>query len=311
MAIRKELVGLGLDAGAATIQFHLAKTGPAPSVSTIWRVLKARGFVIPQPHKRPKSSWVRFVAELPNECWQADVTHWALADGTAVEILNVIDDHSRVVVASVALRVVRSVDVVRILHKAARKWGYPESLLTDNGAIFTASYRGGVGAIEPELLSLGIRIKHSRPYHPQTCGKVERFHQTMKRYLARADPAPTKKALQVELDRFVEYYNNVRPHRSIGRRTPMEAFEAREKSYPRGSRIDADGYRVRHDKVARGGTVTLRYRARLYHVGVGRAFAGQRVILLVAGREIRVLDLEGNQIRRLRLDPLKDYQPLL
>lgn len=311
VAMRKELVGLGLDAGAATIQSHLARRGPAPSVSSIWRVLRARGLVVPEPHKRPKSSWCRFEAELPNETWQADVTHWGLADATVVEILNVIDDHSRVVVAAQALAVVRSVDVVRILHKAAEKWGYPESLLTDNGAIFTASYRGGVGAIEPELLALGIRSKHSRPYHPQTCGKVERFHQTLKRYLVRADPAPTKKALQGDLDRFVEYYNHVRPHRGIGRRTPAEAFAAREKAFPKGPRIDADGYRVRHDKVSRGGTVTLRYRGRLYHVGVGRAYVGWRVILLVAGREIRILDLEGSQIRRLRLDPSKDYQALL
>ena len=182
VALRKELTDLGVDAGAATIHAHLARRGgEVPSVSTIWRVLKSRGFVVPQPHKRPKSSWRRFAAELPNECWQADVTHVALADGTFVEVLNVIDDHSRLCVASRVFVTARSADVARTLHRAAELLGYPASFLTDNGAIFTSTPRGGAGLFETELLSLGIATKHSRPYHPQTCGKVERFHQTLKK----------------------------------------------------------------------------------------------------------------------------------
>ena len=137
-----------------------------PSVSTIWRVLKARGFVTPQPHKRPKSSYTRFVAELPNECWQADVTHVEVADGVVFEVLNIIDDHSRLCVASRVFVSTRSPDVVRTLHRAAAQWGYPEKFLTDNGAIFTASKGGGVGDMEAELLWLGIASKHSRPYPP-------------------------------------------------------------------------------------------------------------------------------------------------
>jgi len=201
VALRKELDDAGYDSGAETIQIHLARLNTTvPSVSTIWRVLKARGFVTPQPHKRPKSSYVRFEAELPNECWQADVTHVAMADGTYMEILNIVDDHSRLCVASRAFVTTRSPDVVRTLHKAAERLGLPESLLTDNGAIFTASpRRNDSGAIEPELLSLGIRSKHSRPYHPQTCGKLERFHQTLKRHLAKQVTATTKKQLQVQL----------------------------------------------------------------------------------------------------------------
>ena len=310
VALRKELSDDGFDAGAQTIHYHLSRQGEAPSVSTIWRVLKARGFVTPQPHKRPKSSYRRFVADLPNECWQADVTHVEMADGTFMEVLNVIDDHSRLCVASRAFVSTRSPDVVRTLHRSAEKWGYPEAFLTDNGAIFTASLRGGMGAMESELLSLGIRSKHSRPYHPQTCGKVERFHQTVKKFLAKQDAPQTKKQLQAQLDRFVAYYNTVRPHRAIGRRTPMEVFDAREKAYPCGPRIDCIGYRVRHDKVSKTGNVTLRYRGRLHHIGVGAAYKNWRVILLVAGREVRILDLEGSPLRRLILDPTKDYQPI-
>src|SRR5882762_9837833 len=100
VAIRKELDRDGHEAGAATIAHHLrTRHGQAPSVSTIWRILTARGFVTPQPHKRPKSSYVRFVAEQPNERWQSDITHWRLADGSGVEILNILDDHSRLCLA--------------------------------------------------------------------------------------------------------------------------------------------------------------------------------------------------------------------
>jgi transposase InsO family protein len=187
VAIRKELVEHGFDAGATTIKEHLLRAHPegaVPSVSSIWRILRGRGFVTAQPHKRPKSSYTRFVAELPNETWQADMTHWSLADGSIVEILNMIDDHSRLCVASRVFVTVRSPDVVRSLHNAALSWGFPETFLSDNGAIFTAKHLKGVGAMEAELLSLGIGVKHSRPYHPETCGKVERYHQTMKKYLA-------------------------------------------------------------------------------------------------------------------------------
>jgi len=253
---------------------------------------------------------MRFAAELPNECWQADVAHVAIAEGGAIEVLDIIDDHSRACVASRAFVRTRSTDVVRTLHKAAQRWGYPEAFLTDNGAIFTAAGRGDVGAMEPELLSLGIASKHSRPYHPQTCGRVERFHQSLKRYLARQDSVLTTKQLQVQLDAFVAYYNQARPHRAIARRTPAEAFAARERAHPTGPRIDCDGYRVRYDRVDKGGRVTLRYRGRLHHVGIGRAYRGWRVVLLVAGREVRIVTLDGVQLRRLKLDPTVDYQPM-
>ena len=167
VALRKELLDSGFDAGAETIHIHLAERWHnPPSVSTIWRVLKARGFVTPQPHKRPRSSYVRFVAELPNECWQTDATHVVLADGASVEILNMIDDHSRLCVASKVFVTATSRDVVRTFQNATATWGFPASVLSDNGAIFTASYRNGISAMETELVSLGIEFKHSRPYHP-------------------------------------------------------------------------------------------------------------------------------------------------
>ena len=311
-AVRKELLEAGLDAGAETIRVHLARRHAAvPSVSTIWRVLRARGFVTPQPHKRPKSSYRRFAAEFPNECWQADVTHVTGAGGTVFEVLNIIDDHSRVCIASRAFATTRAPDVVRTLHKAAATWGYPESFLTGNGLIFGAHHQHQMaGILELELLALGIRSKHSRPYHPQTCGKVERFHQTLKKYLARQDPAATKKQLQAQLGHFAAYYNQVRPHRALHRVTPATAYTARQKAYPTGPRIDATGYRVRHDKLDRKGTVTLRHHGRLHHIPAGRPYRGRRVILLITGRDIQIPGPSGARLRRLTLDPAKDYQPL-
>jgi len=309
LALRKDLCDRGLDAGAQTIYAHLARElASPPSVATIWRVLRARGFVVPEPHKRPRSSYRSFVAELPNECWQADTTHWRLADGTDLEVLNIIDDHSRSCVCSRAFVSTRAPDVVRALHAAAATWGFPERFLSDNGAIFTAERRGGTGAMEAELLALGIAISHSRPYHPQTCGKVERFHQTLKKYLAKAGPFETKRQLQDALDRFVAYYNTTRPHRALGRKTPLEAFSARVKAHPTGPKIDVAGHRVRRDKVDKSGTVTLRHKGELLHIGIGRAFAGKRVIMLVAGKKVQVLGTDGSVLRRLTLDPSRNYQ---
>src|SRR5207244_7844260 len=124
--LRKELSDEGLDAGAQTIHYHLLRhRGGAPSVSTIWRVLRRRGFVTPQPHKRPRSSWIRFEAQLPNECWQSDVTHWVLADDTEVEIVNFIDDHSRLAVGARVLARATAPAVLRAFQEAGARWGFP------------------------------------------------------------------------------------------------------------------------------------------------------------------------------------------
>lgn len=315
VALRKELTDLGVDAGAHTIAYHLQRRHrrnkrAVPSVATIWRVLSRRGFITPQPHKRPKSSWRRFQAELPNECWQADVTHWVLADGQDVEILNIIDDHSRLLVASRAFVTAKAADVVETFHQGAAEVGFPASMLTDNGAIFTAESRQGTCAIELELLAVGIDYKHSRPYHPQTCGKVERFHQTLKKWLARQRRAPSLAQLQDQLDRFQAYYNTVRPHRAIARRTPAQAFAARTKAKPRRPPIAVPSqHRVRRDRIDSGGKVTLRYHSRLLHLGIGRRYAATRVLLLVKDRHVRVITDDGELLATFTIDPTKQYQP--
>ena len=311
VALRKELTELGLDAGAATIHYHLGTRHEAvPSVSTIWRVLRRRGFVIPQPHKWPRSSWIRFEAQLPNECWQSDVTHWRLRDRTEVEIVNLIDDHSRLAVAARVLRTATAPQVLRVFRAAGERWGLPAALLTDNGCVYTTWHRGGPNVMQTELLALGIEYRHSRPYHPQTCGKVERFHQTMKAFLARQPPVGSIAELQAQVDRFVAYYNEVRPHRARERRPPRVAFEARDRARPSGPMIRVGaGVRVRKDRIDNNGKVTLRHRTRLHHIGVGHAHKGKRVIMLVDDLDVRVVSHDGELLRQLTLDPTRDYQP--
>jgi transposase len=183
LRLRKELSKQGLDAGAETIAAHLARQAPdgagrpgIPAVSTIWRILSRRGFVNPQPQKRPRSSWKSFCADQPNERWQADITHWQLADGSEVEILNILDDHSRLHIGGRARRITTGLDVVSSFRKAFAQWGIPAGVLTDNGAVFTAKQRGdGRVALEVELGLLGVKFSHSRPYHWASPRNVEDF----------------------------------------------------------------------------------------------------------------------------------------
>jgi transposase InsO family protein len=309
--IRKALDKAGHEAGAATIAFHLEQRhGTSPAVSTIWRILTQRGFVTPQLHKRPHSSFVRFAAEQPNERWQTDITHWPLADGTDVEICNVIDDHSRLCILSTARRVFKAADVDQLFQRAAATWGNPASVLSDNGAVFTGRYRGqGRVALEVTLNRRGIRFTHSRPYHPQTCGKVERFHQTLKRWLTTQPPASSIAKLQAQLHKFSRYYNTQRPHRALGRRTPQDAYQARPKATPAGVRLDDAGWRVRHDRIDTYGKLTLRHNSRLHHIGIGRRHAGKRVLILIKDLHVRIATTDGELLRDFQLDPTRNYQP--
>ena len=311
--LRKTLHKQGYDAGAATIAEHLHRDPNitvVPAIATIWRVLARRGFITPQPQKRPRSSWKRFEADLPNQCWQADVTHWHLADGTGVEILNLIDDHSRLAIATTARPTVTGQHVVDTFTEAFTTWGAPAALLTDNGAVFTATpRRGGRTALQILLGELGINYINSRPYHPQTCGKVERFHQTLKKRLTAQPPPATIDELQSQLNEFADYYNTTRPHRALHRRTPLEAFNNRPKAFPAGYRIPPH-FRVRHDKIDAGGSITIRYNSRLHHIGLSKHLRGTNVIVLINDRDIRVLHRDtGKLIRKLQLDPTRDYQP--
>ena len=309
--IRKDLDKNGHEAGAATIAAHLTRRhGHAPAVSTIWRILTARGFVAPQPHKRPKASYLRFAAEQPNERWQSDITHWALADGTDVEILHWLDDHSRLCLASTAARVFKGPDIDASYRAIAARHGDPATVLSDNGAVYTGRYRrGGRVALEVTLHTRGVVFSHSRPYHPQTCGKVERFHQTVKKWLASQPRPATAAQLQAQLDAFRAYYNDIRPHRALHRRTPAQAYAARPKASANGTPLTTGHYRVRHDKIDSNGKLTLRHNSRLHHIGIGRRHAGTPVLILVHDQHVRITTTSGRPLRDFQLDPTRDYQP--
>ncbi len=306
LGIRKQLTDAGLDAGADTIDWHLTHHHQTTlSRATINRILVRAGTVTPDPSKRPKASYLRFEASQPNECWQSDFTHYRLTrpDGTAgvdVEVITWLDDHSRYALHISVHPRVTALIVRDTFRQACHQHGYPASTLTDNGRV----------ALEIELDLLGVRFHHSRPYHPQTCGKVERFHQTQKKWLA-AQPEPVTLAdLQRQLDWFRRYYNTVRPHRAVNRPTPQQACQARPKATPAKPSIPVH-YRVRRDKTDAIGVVTLRHDSQLRHIGLGREHARKRILMLVADRYARVVDAEtGELLRELTIDPGKDYQPL-
>lgn len=307
LSLRAELESAGFDAGAHTIAVHLAReTGTSPAVSTIWNILTRAGTVTPQPRKRPRRSYLRFEADLPNECWQADFTHWQLADGTGTEILCFIDDHSRLALSVTAHRVVTGAIVLQAFRAAVDVHGIPASTLTDNGLVFTTRVRHGRNSFERELVTLGVLQKNGRPNHPQTQGKVERFQQTLKKWLAQQPATTTLAWLQAQLDAFVGYYNTTRPHRSLDRRTPDQAYNARAKATPEGR----DGHwRIRHDKVDKAGHVTLRHASRLHHIGIGMDHSGTPVRMLIHDLHVTIVATEtGEILRDLVLDPTRDYQ---
>ncbi len=164
VALRTELTARELDAGPVTIAWHLQREGqPVPSTSTIRRVLHAAGLVTPEPRKRPRSSWHRFEAAAPNECWQSDFTHWRLADGSEVEILNWLDDHSRYLLSCTAFGRVSGDDVVATFTAAGDEHGWPAATLTDNGAVYTSRFTGGRNGFE---YLLAYQASGRRTGHP-------------------------------------------------------------------------------------------------------------------------------------------------
>ncbi len=321
LQLRKQLAAAGLDAGADTIGWHLTHRHQISlSRATINRILTRAGLIIPEPKKRPKTSYIRFEADQPNETWQSDFTHYRLTHpdarpGMDTEIISWLDDHARYALHSTAHLRVTGPIVLASFREAAGQHGYPASTLTDNGMVYTTRFAGGRGgrtSLEHELKELNIVQKNSRPNHPTTCGKVERFQQTMKKWLRAQSPQPATIAeLQVLIDAFLDEYNHRRPHRSLPHRcTPVTAYTARPKATPTADRADETHDRVRHDRLDHSGCVTLRVNGRMHHIGVGRTHARTHIILLVHDLDVRIINAAtGEILRALLIDPNKDYQP--
>lgn len=303
VALRKELADLGVDHGPGTIQWHLGQRGvtPVPSEATIWRVLVRRGFVMPEPRKRPASSYRRFEATAPNELWQADCIDWTTAKGV-VRILSFLDDHSRVALRVKALPEATTDATWLTFCEATAAWGIPLGQLTDNGLNFSGKLRGFQVRFEIELRAIGVVPKTSRPYHPQTCGKVERFQQTLKKWLRRR-PLPADLAeLQAQIDAFVDYYNHQRPHRGIGRRIPAERWAATPPAVNLGVALPGPARAVTATVTATG-TVDIG----AYSIGVGRHHAGRTARVHHDDTHAAVY-IDHHLVRALQLDPTRRYQ---
>lgn len=299
VAARKALTDIGFDNGPASIAFYLARRGqPAPSESTIWRILKQRGFIEADPSKRPKRSGHRFVAERANECWQIDSTPWFLADDTDVAIINIIDDCSRVCAASTAARTCTGTASLDTFANGAAEWGLPERILSDNAKAFREVLAAAVAA-------LGIASVHSRPHHPQTCGKVERFHQTLKRFLAAQPPAADLAALQDQLDFFRHIYNHERPHRGVNRQIPASIWHTTPKSGPRNRPLSAETH-IHHCRATNRGVVAA---GRNVLINLGARYAHQQALIVITATTAHVF-VAGRLARTLTIDPSKRYQPL-
>jgi transposase InsO family protein len=307
---------LPLDNGAWSIRQELLRAhGAAPAESTIHRALVRRGMVTPQPHKRPKSAVRRFEFARPRDCWQMDISEWERADGSEVFIIDIEDDCSRKCVAAAVTTQPDSAAVWQTALKAFADNGLPGMFLTDNGRVFTGKYfttgAPTLADFEANLAALGIRTVTSSPFHPQTCGKIERFHQTLKRWLRKHSPAATTADLEAEIEAFRDYYNYRRPHRALvdhGRHqpasTPQQRWEARAHGGPADGPLQTPVF-AHTPLVMLNGTISVGTRTRIQ---VGKYRAGQRLTALRQGT--RVLIFDGSQLIGDRtIDPTRRYQP--
>jgi len=297
VATRKRLRDLGLDYGPEEVTAELAGVmARPPSPATAYRILKARGFITPEPAKAPTGARRRFNAERANESWQLDDTTWTLADGTEVKILNVIDDHSRLLVASAAMVTCTGAAALGVLADAAATLGWPERFQSDNASTFRH-------VLADALRPLGVAAAHSRPHHPQTNGKVERFHQTEQKWLTAQQPADTIEELQTLLDVFRHHYNHHRRHRGIARRIPAHVWTAAPKAGP-ADRALRPPSSVHHTRVANGIVGITRYA-----ISVGAVYNDHTALTVVTGDACHVF-IDGRLARQLTLNPNRRVQPL-
>jgi transposase InsO family protein len=304
---RKQLLEGGCDHGPQSIQWALQRDGYAavPSRATIWRILTRHGVIAPQPGKRPKSATKRFVFDRPNQCWQSDWTEWHLADGTPVAIAGSLDDHSRYLVGLAATVGAGTGELVwAVILAGISECGIPSMSLSDNGAMYTGRLRGYESAFEINLRALGVRTINSTPHHPQTCGKIERFWQTLKKWL-RARPTPlTLAELNELLAQFRAFYNHRRPHRALRAATPGEAFRATDKARPADRPLLAPVLVSYHKVGEQSGNLFVPP----YRINVGLRWAGHWCHSIRDGNHITILS--GNRlVRALTVDPTRNYQP--
>lgn len=210
--------------GARRIHAELARAGiEPPAVATIHRALRRNHLVAPQPARRPKATR-RFEREHPNDLWQIDGTRVRLADGEPAWVVDCLDDHARFLLAALACGSPTGEAAWACFVAASSARGLPRQLLSDNHTSFTGRRFGVTVAFERKLAEVGVELINAAPAHPQTLGKLERFHRTLKEWLEDEGPAVDLEHLQLLLDRFQSHYNQERPHQGIGDATPAERY---------------------------------------------------------------------------------------
>jgi transposase InsO family protein len=304
VAARAELAAEGWDFGAISIRYRLLFEGlEPPAARTIHRILAREGLVVAAPAKRPRSSLRRFTFPATDDCWQIDAFHHTLADGTEVVVFQLIDDHSRYEVATLAWPAEDTAGAWECAAAAIRRYGKPRMLLSDNGLAFTGKRMGFTVMFEDNLRLLGVKSITSRPYHPQTNGKNERAHQTIQRWLAARPPAASIDSLQHLLDEYRVAYNT-RAHQALDGATPRDRRLAGIRHQPAQAALEPVTF-VTTTRTNQRGTI----QAAASRIPLGIEFAHLPVTVFTTGTHVLVFHRE-NLLRELTLNPALKYQPL-
>jgi leucine-zipper of insertion element IS481/Integrase core domain len=300
--LRAVLASEGWDNGATSVYYRMLRDGlRPPSRRTVHRVLVREGLVVPQPGKRPRSSFHGFEFPATDDCWQLDAWEYRLADGETVVVFELEDDRSRYLVAARAWAAETTAGAWQCVAGAVADYGVPLMLLCDNSLAFTGRLRFQVVLFERNLAGLGVQMINSRPGHPQTCGKDERHHQTAQRWLRARPTAVSLAGLQALLDEYRDAYND-RPHQSLAGATPREQRAASRRVTP------LEVAPVSPPTTVATPTVTVRgaVRVRGHTIGLGVEFAGQRVIVFQTGDHLQVF-WRHHRIAALTLEPGRSY----
>lgn len=305
--IRKELADAGWDHGPLSVRHRLQELGvTAPAASTLARVFTRHGMVVPQPHKRPRSSYRRFEFDRVHECWQLDALEWALADGSRCAIFQLLDDHSRYLIASHVAPGERSVDAITVVRSGIERFQVPCLLLSDNGVAFNRDRLGHQTQLVALLTSLGCRPITGRPGHPQTQGKDERVHQTLQRWLRARPAAATHQHLQRLVDEFDDHYNHRRPHQSLSMHTPAHVLTHDPTAIapePPDPVIASRPVRAETRRVARNGNISVKD----ITVQLGCEHSSTEVTVITSNSSLDIFGADGLHIRSLILIPGKTY----
>jgi transposase InsO family protein len=302
---RAELAAEGWDNGALSILYRLLREGEEPPVwRTIHRVLQRQGLVIPQPGKRPRSSYRRFEFPAPDDCWQIDALEYLLAGGESVVVFEVKDDCSRTQIANLAWTAEDTMGAWECVARGIDTFGKPYLLLSDNSLAFSGKVHNTIVLVEKNLIALGIKPITSRPHHPQTCGKNERGHQTLQKWLAARPAAATLVELQGLLDRYQREFNN-RPHQGLDpNQTPLERRIAAARHTPI-QVVAQQPTVVRHCTAHQGGFINWEG----LRIAVGRELTGRTVLVFATGDHLLIF-YRHHLVRELMLDRTRHYQGL-